>query len=145
VRADLTEATDLIPPPSTRDFQKPRSERTTALLVVLAIALVVVTAIVVPQPRIRLAGVRYETAPCDSVTISFVARAIVTLTNEGEGDGAIVVRFYVDGRLGTKGTYLVSAQSTTQRALDIVIAGCSPHRYSVDTCIPASNGSSFAC
>ena len=111
------------------------SERLTALLVVLTIGLVVLAVIVVPQPRIRLTSARYETTACDPVTISFVARAIVTLANEGNGDGAIVVLFYVDGQLRTKETYLVSAQNSIQRTLEIVIAGCSPHRYSVDTCI----------
>jgi len=144
VRADLTEAIDLIPPLTAPDFNRRRSERATALLVVLAIGLVVLAVIVVPLPRVRLTSARYETTACDPVTISFVARAIVTLTNEGNGDGAIVVQFYVDGLLRAKGTYLVSAQSTIQRTLDTVIAGCSSHRYSVDTCIPASSRSSVA-
>ncbi len=109
------------------------------MLVILALVSVVLAAIFVPQPRIRLTSVRYETTSCDPVTISFVATAAVTLSNEGTGDGAVVVRFYVDGLFRTEATYVVSARSTIERALDVVIEDCSPHRYSVDTYFP-SNG-----
>ncbi|HYT00062.1 MAG TPA: hypothetical protein VEO20_05290 [Thermoplasmata archaeon] len=110
------------------------------MLVVLAIVLVVVAAILVPQPRIRLTGVRYQTTPCDLATTTFVATAIVTLTNEGAGDGAIIVRFYADGQMRAMGNFFVPGHRTLERALDAMIGDCAYHRYSVDTLIPPSEG-----
>lgn len=119
--------------------QRRRGEIGTPLLVVLAIGLLVLAVIVIPQPRIQLTAVRYETTPCDLSTTSFVATAVVTLTNSGGGAGDIFVRMYVDGERRATGHFFVPAQNSVEKRVSVTIAGCAPRRYSVDTCLPAGD------
>lgn len=103
-------------------------------MVLLAIMLLLLMVIFVPRSNVRLTDVGYETSSCNPVTSSVLATAYVTLTNTGEADGHIVVRFYVDGeRRATSGFY-VARQATVAGTLTATIAGCFPHRYTVDTC-----------
>jgi len=118
------------------DRQSAKTDLFIAAQVALAIVLLVLVVIFVPQPGIRLTNARFVASPCNQVAMTFVVTADFSLTNSGAAGGDIFVRIYVDHEYRAIQDYFVVAKSSIDQSMSVEVAGCVPHSYAVDTCLP---------
>lgn len=118
----------------------PSTESRLALLFLAALLIVAGIAAFVPRPNIALRDVAFAETLCDPTTMTRSAVSRFSLSNSGDLEGFVIVRFYVDARRADDTAFIVPAHTSVRLEMTVALPDCSTHRYSLDTCIPSGEG-----